>query len=83
MKFLRCPNFKFAVYLGASAIARHSGAAIGATKGYIVILGPKIVAQPGSMDLWQVLCDHRWYTSAPRGIKIATHCLIYDTTHHQ
>ena len=72
------PNFNFAVYLGALAVAHTStNAVIGALIGYVAIFVPGLVLHTGMMGLWKVLRKHRWFVSGLRGINATAVGLIY------
>ena len=75
------PNFNFAVYLGALAVAGHLNAASGAIIGYIAIFGPGIILHTGTMSLWKTLRNWRWFISALRGINATAVGLIYTAVY--
>jgi chromate transport protein ChrA len=75
------PNFNFAVYLGALAVAGHLNAAAGAIIGYIAIFGPGIILHTGTMSLWKILRNIRWFVSALRGINATAVGLIYTAVY--
>jgi len=72
------PNFNFAVYLGALAVAGSgTDAAVGALIGYIAIFAPGLALHTGMMGLWKVLRRYRWFVSGLRGINATAVGLIY------
>jgi chromate transport protein ChrA len=72
------PNFNFAVYLGALAVAgSDTNAAVGALIGYIAIFAPGLALHTGMMGLWKVLRRYRWFVSGLRGINATAVGLIY------
>jgi chromate transport protein ChrA len=72
------PNFNFAVYLGALAVAGSgTNAVFGALIGYIAIFAPGLALHTGMMGLWKVLRRHRWFVSGLRGINATAVGLIY------
>lgn len=72
------PNFNFAVYLGALAVAGSgTNAAVGALIGYIAIFAPGLAMHTGMMGLWKVLRKYRWFVSGLRGINATAVGLIY------
>jgi chromate transport protein ChrA len=72
------PNFNFAVYLGALAVAGSgTDAAVGALIGYIAIFTPGLALHTGMMGLWKVLRRYRWFVSGLRGINATAVGLIY------
>lgn len=75
------PNFNFAVYLGALAVASHLNPAAGAVAGYIAIYTPGIVLHTGTMGLWKELRGYRWFTSGLRGVNAAAVGLIYTAVY--
>ena len=76
------PNFNFAVYLGALAVVSGGlNPAAGAVLGYIGIFTPGIVLHTGTMGLWKVLRNRRWFTSCLRGINAAAVGLIYTAVY--
>jgi len=79
------PNFNFAVYLGALAVTSPSPTALnpaaGAVIGYIGIFAPGIILHTGTMGLWKVLRNRRWFTSGLRGINAAAVGLIYTAVY--
>ena len=75
------PNFNFAVYLGALAVAGHMNPASGAAIGYLAIFAPGIILHTGAMGLWKVLRNRRWFTSALRGINATAVGLIYTAVY--
>lgn len=75
------PNFNFAVYLGALAVAGHLNAAAGAIIGYIAIFGPGIILHTGTMSIWKNLRSIRWFISALRGINATAVGLIYTAVY--
>lgn len=76
------PNFNFAVYLGALAVVSGGlNPAAGAVLGYIGMFTPGIVLHTGTMGLWKVLRNRRWFTSCLRGINAAAVGLIYTAVY--
>ena len=75
------PNFNFAVYLGALAVSRNLNPAAGAVIGYLAIFTPGIILHMGTMGLWKVLRNHRWFTSGLRGVNAAAVGLIYTAVY--
>jgi chromate transport protein ChrA len=75
------PNFNFAVYLGALAVAGNLNPAAGAIIGYLAIFVPGITLHTGTMGIWKVLRNHRWFTSSLRGINAAAVGLIYTAVY--
>lgn len=75
------PNFNFAVYLGALAVAGNLNPAAGAVVGYLAIYAPGIILHTGTMGLWKVLRNHRWFTSGLRGVNAAAVGLIYTAVY--
>lgn len=75
------PNFNFAVYLGALAVAGHLNPAAGAVIGYLAIFAPGIILSTGTMGLWKVLRNRRWFTSGLRGINATAVGLIYTAVY--
>ena len=75
------PNFNFAVYLGALAVAGYLNQAAGAVIGYVAIFAPGIILFTGTMGLWKVLRNRRWFTSGLRGINATAVGLIYTAVY--
>lgn len=75
------PNFNFAVYLGALAVAAHTNPAAGAVAGFVAIYTPGIVIFTGTMGLWKVLRGYRWFTAGLRGVNAAAVGLIYTAVY--
>lgn len=79
------PNFNFAVYLGALAVTSPSAtslnAAAGAVLGYVAIFAPGIVLHTGTMGVWKVLRNRRWFTSGLRGVNATAVGLIYTAVY--
>jgi chromate transport protein ChrA len=72
------PNFNFAVYLGALAVAGSgTNAVFGAMIGYVAIFAPGLALHTGMMGLWKVLRRYRWFVSGLRGINATAVGLIY------
>ncbi|KFY97239.1 hypothetical protein V498_02170 [Pseudogymnoascus sp. VKM F-4517 (FW-2822)] len=75
------PNFNFAVYLGALAVAAQMNPAAGAVAGFLAIYTPGIVLHTGTMGLWKVLRGYRWFTAGLRGVNAAAVGLIYTAVY--
>ncbi|KZS94282.1 chromate ion transporter-like protein [Sistotremastrum niveocremeum HHB9708] len=75
------PNFNFAVYLGTLAVSGHMSLAAGAITGFLGIFAPGIILFTGTMGVWKALRNHRWFTSALRGVNAAAVGLIYTAVY--
>lgn len=75
------PNFNFAVYLAALAVGSEPNPAAGAVIGYIAIFAPGIILHTGTMGLWKMLRNRRWFTSCLRGVNAAAVGLIYTAVY--
>jgi chromate transport protein ChrA len=75
------PNFNFAVYLGALAVAGQLNPATGATIGYLAMFAPGIILHTGSIGLWKVLRNRAWFISCLRGINATAVGLIYTAVY--
>ena len=72
------PNFNFAVYLGALAVAGTGvDAAAGALIGYVAIFLPGLALHTATTGLWRRLRRYQAVTSALRGINASAVGLIY------
>ncbi|KAI9824251.1 MAG: hypothetical protein M1832_002058 [Thelocarpon impressellum] len=72
------PNFNFAVYLGALAVAgSRTNAAAGAVIGYIAIFLPGLTLHTGTMGIWRQLRRYQAVTSCLRGVNASAVGLIY------
>lgn len=72
------PNFNFAVYLSALAVASSgTNVVVSALIGYIAIFAPGLALHTGMMGLWKVLRRYRWFVSGLRGVNATAVGLIY------
>lgn len=78
------PNFNFAVYLGALAIASAPGSTptiVGAILGFLGIFAPGIVLAVGVQSFWQVLRTKPWVVSLLRGINATAVGLVFTAVY--
>ena len=78
------PNFNFAVYLGALAIASASASTptiVGALLGFIGIFFPGIVLAVGVQSIWQVMRTKAWVASLLRGINATAVGLVFTAVY--
>ncbi|CAG5178172.1 uncharacterized protein ALTATR162_LOCUS8567 [Alternaria atra] len=78
------PNFNFAVYLGALAIASAPGSTptiVGALLGFIGIFFPGIVLAVGVQSIWQVMRTKAWVLSLLRGINATAVGLVFTAVY--
>jgi chromate transport protein ChrA len=78
------PNFNFAVYLGALAIASAptpTPTIVGAILGFIGIFFPGIVLAVGVQSIWQVMRTKAWVTSLLRGINATAVGLVFTAVY--
>ncbi|KAH7345905.1 chromate ion transporter-like protein [Pyrenochaeta sp. MPI-SDFR-AT-0127] len=76
------PNFNFAVYLGALALAGSGTPTIfGAFLGYLGIFFPGIVLAVGVQSIWQALRAKAWVVSLLRGINATAVGLVFTAVY--
>ncbi|KAI4086247.1 MAG: hypothetical protein LQ344_007711 [Seirophora lacunosa] len=76
------PNFNFAVYLGALAVAGTSTpSALGAIVAYLGIFVPGLTVQSGIMGIWGSLPKSRALLSALRGVNAAAVGLVFTAVY--
>jgi chromate transport protein ChrA len=76
------PNFNFAVYLGALALAGTGTPTIfGTLLGYIGIFVPGIVLAVGVQSIWQVMRAKAWVVSLLRGINATAVGLVFTAVY--
>ncbi|KAI4956220.1 hypothetical protein J4E91_000431 [Alternaria rosae] len=78
------PNFNFAVYLGALAIASaptSTPTVVGALLGFIGIFFPGIVLAVGVQSIWQVMRTKAWVASLLRGINATAVGLVFTAVY--
>ncbi|KAI4629668.1 uncharacterized protein J4E87_002854 [Alternaria ethzedia] len=78
------PNFNFAVYLGALAIASAPASTptiVGALLGFIGIFFPGIVLAVGVQSIWQVMRTKAWVASLLRGINATAVGLVFTAVY--
>ena len=76
------PNFNFAVYLGALAVA---GTAVpsylGALIAFVAMYAPGLFIVVGFMGLWRILRDKGWFLALLRGINAAAVGLVFTAVY--
>jgi chromate transport protein ChrA len=76
------PNFNFAVYLGALALAGTGVPTIlGALLGYLSIFAPGIILAVGVQSIWQALRAKAWVVSLLRGINATAVGLVFTAVY--
>ena len=76
------PNFNFAVYLGALAVAgTNSPSLVGASVAFAGIFVPGLVVQSGFMGLWGSLRKSRGLLSALRGVNATAVGLVFTAVY--
>lgn len=76
------PNFNFAVYLGALAVAgTNSHPLVGAAVAFLGIFMPGLIIQSGFMGLWGSLRKNRALLSALRGVNAAAVGLVFTAVY--
>jgi chromate transport protein ChrA len=76
------PNFNFAVYLGALALASTPTPTIfGALLGFIGIFFPGLVLAVGVQSIWQVARTKAWVLSLLRGINATAVGLVFTAVY--
>ena len=76
------PNFNFAVYLGALAVAGTSVPSyIGALIGFIAMYAPGMFIVVGFMGLWRLLREKAWFLAILRGINAAAVGLVFTAVY--
>lgn len=78
------PNFNFAVYLGALALASAPGSTptiVGAILGFLGIFAPGIILAVGVQSFWQVLRTKPWVVSLLRGINATAVGLVFTAVY--
>lgn len=76
------PNFNFAVYLGALALAGTGAPTIlGALLGYVGIFAPGIILAVGVQSVWQALRTKAWVSSLLRGINATAVGLVFTAVY--
>ncbi|KAL6712506.1 hypothetical protein ACN47E_000383 [Coniothyrium glycines] len=76
------PNFNFAVYLGALALASTSTpTVVGAILGFLGIFFPGIVLAVGIQSIWQVMRTKAWVLSLLRGINATAVGLVFTAVY--
>lgn len=76
------PNFNFAVFLGALALAGTGNpTVVGALLGYVGIFTPGIVLAVGVQSIWQVLRAKAWVVSLLRGINATAVGLVFTAVY--
>lgn len=76
------PNFNFAVYLGALAVA---GTAVpsylGALIAFVAMYAPGLFIVVGFMGLWKTLRERKWFLAVLRGINAAAVGLVFTAVY--
>ncbi|KAL8989705.1 MAG: hypothetical protein Q9177_001463 [Variospora cf. flavescens] len=76
------PNFNFAVYLGALAVAgTNTPSALGAIVAYLGIFVPGLAVQSGIMGIWGSLPKSRALLSVLRGVNAAAVGLVFTAVY--
>ena len=72
------PNFNFAVYLGALAMAGTAYPSyLGALIAFMGMYGPGIFIMVGFMGLWRLVQGRRWFEAVLRGVNAAAVGLVF------
>ena len=76
------PNFNFAVYLGALAVAGTPVPSyIGALIAFLAMYAPGLFIVVGFMGLWRVLRDRAWFLAILRGVNAAAVGLVFTAVY--
>ena len=72
------PNFNFAIYLGALAVAGTPYPSyLGALTAFIGMYGPGVFIMVGFMGLWRLVQDKRWFEATLKGVNAAAVGLVF------
>lgn len=72
------PNFNFAVYLGALAVAATPVPSyLGALIAFVAMYAPGLFIVVGFMGLWRILRDKAWFLAILRGVNAAAVGLVF------
>lgn len=76
------PNFNFAVYLGALAVAGTSVPSyLGALIAFVAMYAPGLFIVVGFMGLWRILRDQSWFLAILRGVNAAAVGLVFTAVY--
>lgn len=76
------PNFNFAVYLGALALANTNiPTIVGAILGFVGIFFPGLILAVGIQSIWQVMRIKPWVLSLLRGINATAVGLVFTAVY--
>ncbi|KAF8923634.1 hypothetical protein BGZ58_002717 [Dissophora ornata] len=75
------PNFNFACFLGAVAMANANGSGVaGATLSYLAIFIPGLLLQSGVIPFWQLVRKHAAVNMVFRGVNACALGLVFSAT---
>ncbi len=76
------PNFNFAVYLGALAVAGTPVPSyLGALIAFVAMYAPGLFIVVGFMGLWRILRDKAWFLAILRGVNAAAVGLVFTAVY--